>query len=188
MGMPELVRYWTADDVRALPDDGQRYECIDGVLLVTPAPRGLHQLAVGELFLLLSAYVRAEHAGELMMSPADIELEPDSLVQPDLYVHLVPRPQFAREGWASVRSLTLAIEVLSPSTARYDRGLKRRFYLRAPTDEYWIIDCEARVVERWRRGDERPEILTDELVWRPAGAGEALRVSLPEFFAALYGE
>ena len=61
----------------------------------------------------------------------------------------------------------LAVEVLSPSTARADRTVKRRLYQRAGVPEYWIVDLEARLVERWRPADERPEVLTDTLTWRP---------------------
>lgn len=106
---------------------------------------------------------------------------------PDGFVYRIPADGIVRRDWSIVRELVLAIEVLSPSTARYDRGLKRHFYLRSPTDEYWIVDIDSRVIERWRRGDERPEILTEALAWRPAGVDEALRVELGPYLTAARG-
>ena len=74
------------------------------------------------------------------------------------------------------------MEVLSPSTARADRTVKRRLFQRTGVPEYWIVDLDARVVERWRPGDDRPEVLTDSLHWQPAAAAEPLRIDLPAFF------
>ena len=71
-----LDHYWTPEEVRALPDDGTRHECIDGVLIVRPAPKGLHQRAIALLWDSLSPYVRRERVGELLSSPADVEIEP----------------------------------------------------------------------------------------------------------------
>lgn len=186
MAMPATVdRYWTAEDVRALPDDGNRYECIDGELLVTPAPRGLHQLALRDMYEALRNFVFAEHLGEFLWSPADIELEPDSLVQPDLFVARHKEPGRRFRNWSDIAGLRLAIEVLSPSTARYDRVVKRAFYLRAGVEEYWIVDLDARLVERWRPGDRSPEIVTERLAWQPAGASAALEVDVAAYFAKL---
>lgn len=81
----------------------------------------------------------------------------------------------------------LAVEVLSPSTARYDRALKRKLYQRVGVAEYWIVDLDARLVERWRPEDERPEIVTDRLIWVPAGAPEPLAVGLDEYFREVMG-
>lgn len=183
-----LDRYWTAAEVRALPDDGARHECIDGMLIVTPSPNGLHQRAIALLWDTLSPYVRRERCGELLPSPADIEITPGTLVQPDLFVYRIPAEGLVKRDWSIVKELVLAVELLSPSTARFDRGLKCQFYLRSPTDELWIVDIESRVVERWRAGDERPEILTDGLVWHPKGAAQPLSIALGELFASVHGE
>jgi Uma2 family endonuclease len=188
MAMAQLVeRYWTAEDVLALPEDGNRYECIDGVLLVTPAPRRLHQRACLQLFRALDAFVTTHSLGEMLFSPADVELEPGTLVQPDVFV--------AQDGagkalhlWSDIERLALAIEVLSPGTARRDRGLKREFYQRTGVGEYWIVDLDARLVERWTPGSERPEILRDLLRWSPRGEDPTLEIALPGFFEAILGE
>jgi len=186
MAMPATVeRYWTADAVRALPDDGKRYECIDGELLVTPSPRGLHQIAILALVRALDTYVTATAVGTLLIAPADVELESGTLVQPDLFVARLKAPVRRFRDWSEIDGVRLAIEVLSPSTARYDRRVKRQFYLRAGVEEYWIIDLDARLVERWVPGAERPEVIAERLVWRPAGVAAALEVDLDAFFSSL---
>lgn len=174
---------WTPDRVRAIPEDGNRYEVIDGELLVTPAPRLAHQRALRELFLLLHEYVLSNHIGELLWSPADISLDPESLVQPDLFV--VPRQAEPCRNWTDVSALLLAVEVLSPGTARADRTVKRRYYQRSGVGEYWIVDIDARLVERWRPSDDRPEVVTDELRWQPDADRRSLAVSLPQLFRAI---
>ena len=176
MGMPETACRWTAEMVRALPDDGNRYEVIDGELFVTPAPRALHQRAVLELAVRLRAYVDAHRLGEALVSPADIEVREDRLVQPDVFVApLLPDGKRIRE-WSQVKGLLLAVEVRSPSTPCADRQVKRRLYQEEPGGEYWIVDLDPRVIERWRRGDQRPEVLGERLVWQPAGPAVPLEI------------
>ena len=175
MAMPAHVldMDWTVERALALPDDGNRYEVLDGELFVTPSPSYRHQAALGELHPRLREYVRAHGLGWTMFSPADIVFSPRRLVQPDMFV--VP----ARAGgqpasWSEVKSLVLAIEVLSPSTARADRYRKRAIYMSEDVGEYWIVDTGQRLIERWRRGDTEPEIITETLVWTP-------RAELPPF-------
>jgi Uma2 family endonuclease len=81
----------------------------------------------------------------------------------------------------------LVVEVLSPSTARYDRQVKRRWFQRAGIAEYWIVDPDARLVERWRPAESRPEVLAGVLDWHPQGAGEALLIDLPALFESVLG-
>lgn len=164
MVMPELAR-WTRLRVLALPEDGRKYELIDGELIVTPTPRVRHQEGVMEL--------------------GDLEIEPGQVNQPDLFV-FPPGPRFSR--WEDAPRPLLVVEVASPSTARYDRGLKRRFYQRAGVAEYWIVDLDARLVERWQPHDTRPEVLVDRLTWRPGPAGESLTIDLAAFFARVMDE
>jgi Uma2 family endonuclease len=184
MGMPQTAEHWTAERVRALPSDGNRYEVIAGELFVTPAPSFDHQDAVQRLFSPIQQYLERTRAGYAALSPADIELDPDTLVQPDLFV--VPLVGGRRpRRWSDITGLLLAVEVLSPSTARADRTVKRRLFQRAGVPEYWIVDVEARLVERWRPGDERPEIVTDTLAWQPDSAQAPLVIELPPLFAAI---
>ena len=184
MGMPQAAQRWTAEMVRALPDDGNRYEAIAGELFVTPAPSFDHQQAVLRLLLRLAPYVDARGLGYALMSPADIEFDEETLVQPDVLV--APRIEGRRpKNWAEIKRLSLAVEVLSPSTARADRTVKRRLFQRVNVPEYWIVDVEARLVERWRPGDERPDVVTETLAWRPDPNAPALEIDLPRLFAEI---
>jgi Uma2 family endonuclease len=181
MGMPAQHTEWTADMARALPDDGNRYEVLDGELFVTPAPAWDHQRAVAALMFRLDPYVRATSIGWLLSSPADIEFSRHRLVQPDVFV--VPWSETRPREWRDVTSLLLAIEILSSSTARADRHRKRLLYQTQRVPEYWIVDLDARVIERWRPDDERPEIIAETLTWQPRPGLAALSISLEAFFA-----
>jgi Uma2 family endonuclease len=182
MGMPHATERWTADMVRALPDDRNRYEVIDGQLLVTPAPSAAHQRILGALFLRLSKYLEGETWGEVLFSPADISFHEDMLVQPDLFVVPTGLNEPRWRNWSDIRELLLAVEVLSPSTARADRQIKRRLYQQERVGEYWIIDVEASIVERWRPEDDRPEIVTGTLTWQPEPSRAPFELDLPAFF------
>ena len=190
MGMPAAVRRrWTLAEVRALTDANPsytpRYELVDGELLVTPAPGALHQAAALELAVALRAYLRETGIGEVFMSPFDVELRPDTLVQPDAFV--VPPAEAKRIRTESpARTLLLAAEIISPGSARGDRGSKRPLYQRH-VPEYWIVDVDAELFERWLSGDERPEILRGTIDWHPAGAAVPLALNLPAYFARVHG-
>lgn len=181
MGMPQAAPEWTAAMVRDLPDDGRRYETVDGELLVTPGPSWLHQDAVGALYRRLASYLGEHRVGHVLMAPADVELDPCTLVQPDLFV--VPLVEGRKPAhWTEAGRLLLVVEILSPTSARADRTIKRRRYQGQPVPEYWIVDLDARLVERWRPADERPEIITRSLEWQPAAESAALSVDLDAFF------
>jgi Uma2 family endonuclease len=185
MGMPELARKWTREMVLALPDDGNRYELFDGELLVTPSPAGLHQVAIAALIRRLLPFVTGQSLGWLMTAPADLHLGGGQLSQPDLFV--VPDIPPDRE-WSHFPNPILVVEVLSPSTASFDRFVKRRRFQKTGIPEYWIVDLDARAVERWRPHDERAELLNERLIWHPAGAGDALDLDLPAFFREVWGK
>jgi Uma2 family endonuclease len=183
MGMPDTTR-WTRDQVLNLPSDGNRYELVDGELIVSPSPAFRHQLVLGVLYDALSPYVRASGRGRVLWSPADLELEPGQLNQPDIFV----LPSIAFERWEDAPLPLLVVEALSPSTARYDRGLKRRLYQRAGVPEYWIVDVDARVVERWRPDDARPEVIDSEVVWAPRDGVAPLVIEVAALFRDLSDE
>ncbi|MEO7685209.1 MAG: Uma2 family endonuclease [Gemmatimonadaceae bacterium] len=122
-----------------------------------------------------------ESVGHLKISPQGVELDDRTLVEPDLFVAPLVEGKKPRV-WEDVRQLLLVIEVLFPSTARLDRRVKRDRYQREGVPEYWIVDVDARLIERWRRGEERPEIASEMLEWHPAGATDPLCISLPELF------
>jgi Uma2 family endonuclease len=185
--MPHAADRWTAERVRTLPDDGRRYELVSGELVVTPAPGYLHQAAVMALNDRLRPWLHASGLGEVMVSPADLDLGEDEVLQPDLFAFRSAGSGRPR-SWADITSLLLAVEVLSPATARCDRTLKRLRYQRARVAEYWIVDLDARIIERWRPEDERPEVLTERLTWRVEPEGVELEIELTSLFAAIYGK
>ncbi len=174
--------YCTADMVRELPDDGRRYEVVRGELLVSSSPRPRHQQVVGRVFHALTSDCDAIGTVEAMFRPADISRSDDTLVQPDVFV--VPRREAMTERGASIRTLLLAAEVLSPGTARHDRFAKRRPYQDQGTPLLGLIDADRRQVERWTPGDQRPAIVTDRLVWCPDGAPSAFELPLTTLLAA----
>ena len=182
MAMPAPTNRWTAEMARALPEDGSRYEVLDGELFVTPAPSWNHQRVVFLLASTLREYVRPQALGEVLLSPADIELSEERLVQPDVFV-IPPTPGRRPQSWREAKSLLLVAEVLSPSTARADRTNKRDIFQDERVPEYWIVDPDARVIERWRPHDKRPEILAHTIEWQPDPATPALAIDLPAFFA-----
>ena len=179
MGMAATV-YYSAKMVRALPDDGNRYETVHGELLVTPAPALWHQTIVGRLHFRLAQYLAEGKAGHLLQSPADISWNEDVLVQPDLFV--ADLAEARTMDWANVKTLLLVIEVLSPSTARYDRFTKRRLYqdVRVPT--YWIVDTSQQCVEVWTPEIDFPQVERERVVWVPDGAALPLEIELVELF------
>lgn len=186
MVMPATTR-WTADMVRALPDDGKRYEVIDGELFVTPAPTLQHQRAAFALGVLLRSYVATHALGDVLLAPADVLTTEHVTVQPDVFVAPLIEGRKPR-SWKEVGTPLLAAEILSPSTARADRHVKRRLYQRERVSEYWIVDVDARLVERWRTEDERPQILAEQLEWQPDPTLPPLVIDLASYFHEAAGE
>jgi Uma2 family endonuclease len=184
MHMPNLKRQWTVDDIQDLPDDGNRYEVIDGELFVTPAPSWRHQEAAGELYRLLGEYLRRERVGHVFIAPADVVFSPKRGVQPDVFA--VPLVNGRRpEHFDDVKRLLLAAEILSPSTARADRVAKRTMFRDQGVPEFWIVDLDSRTFERSTPTDARPEILVDQLTWHPEGASNPLVIDVPAYFTAV---
>lgn len=97
---------------------------------------------------------------------------------------LWPCPRRVATADPPIRELLLAVEVLSPSSSRHDRVRKRPLYQRHLPD-YWIVDLDARLIERWRPGDDRPELLTEALSWHPTGAVTPFTLDIPAYFASV---
>lgn len=180
MGMPAPQPITTIEQLLALPEDGLRHELLDGEHVVSPGPSPDHQRAVGEFWDLLRRSVRGRSDVEVFVAPADIRLSPRTLVQPDVFI-VRSDPERRLRDWADAPVPLLAVEILSPRTAARDRGAKRRLYLEAGVEEYWIVDLDARIIERWRRGDDRPEIV-DEVLESTLSIGVSWSVDLPEVF------
>jgi Uma2 family endonuclease len=193
MGMPVLRRHWTTADVRALMDESRhwpRYELIDGELLVTPAPGVIHQVAVTEIWRLVNDYVERERFGVTLTSPADVELREGNITQPDVFV--VPAGMFPAGDvvptWPDVTGLLLAVEIISPSSIRVDRVTKRDHYLDVGVPEYWIVDLDARIIERWTPERSTPLVESSRFEWTPKGADSSLVVDVTDLFGRIWGK
>ena len=136
----------TYEDYVSLPDDGRRYEILDGELAVSPSPTSVHQLISQNLEFAMSAWVRTRNLGRVWHAPLDLILEPTVVVQPDIF--------FISSEHASIVSRRgvegapdLVIEILSDSTAARDRGVKMQIYARHGVGRYWIVDPDRRTLE-----------------------------------------
>lgn len=181
MPLPESDRRWTVDDVRALPDDGCRYEIIDGELLVTPAPEARHQRLQREFLRHLLPYLEQENIAEVLCAPFDVEVSIHTMVQPDIVVLPLRDGQYIDVTTEPARPI-LAVEIISPSSARMDRVKKQRLYAEIGIPEYWCVDPEARVIHRWITGDPRPEQIDCSLRWTPPGSTHALELDVEAVF------
>jgi Uma2 family endonuclease len=127
----------TCADLEVMPDDGHRYELVDGTLIVSPAPRPLHQRVVGKVYRLLDDAC-PDNTYEVFVAPLDVILADDTLLQPDVLV--------ARTADLTDKNLpaapVLAVEVHSDSTRGIDLLLKRERLQRARCPAYWVIDPE----------------------------------------------
>jgi Uma2 family endonuclease len=186
MAMPTQKTSWTADMLQNLPDDGNRYEVIDGELFVSPAPSLLHQQASAVLFRLLDPYGISVGL-QVLYAPAAVRSSATREVQPDVFAFL-RRPGRLPDRFLEMKELCLAVEILSPSTARVDRYRKRALYQSEGVPEYWIVDVDARMTERWRPSDAEPEVLLTGIRWQPVAAHEALEVDLVAYFRAVHGD
>ena len=145
----------TYHDYAALPADGRRYEIHDGELSVTPAPSPRHQMCVANLFLVLNNHVRSNGLGVVLFAPLDVILGGGtSIVQPDL-VYLANDRVTAISHRGIEGPPTLAVEVLSPSSAGVDRANKQRLYARHGVPFVWLVDPDARAVEAYRLEEDR---------------------------------
>ncbi len=146
-----------AEDIWDSPDDGNRYEVIDGELYVSPPPNRWHQRVLSRLHTIISPGVVRDNLGEMYFAPIGVVLgEPDG-VEPDMV--------FVRRERAAILSdrgiegtPDLVVEVLSPSTRSRDRGLKMRRYQAAGVPHYWLVDYEGPALEAYRLGEEGYEL------------------------------
>ena len=185
MGMPVHTRKFTADELDELPDDGNRYEVIAGELFVTPAPLVVHQRAQMQLVRQVDAFVRSCGL-ELLVAPTAVRASPLTELQPDLLVFSGSTDDIENGRQIRMASLSLAVEILSPSTLRLDRVRKRKAYLEAGVREYWIVDASARTVEVWTPAQSTARLVRTELEWRPRPDLSALTIDLHSVFRDIH--
>lgn len=138
---------WTYDDYKRLPDDGWRYEVIEGELRMNPAPRTKHQLISRNLAVAMTNFVREKRLGEVLYAPIDVRMgDLANPVQPDLLFIRQDRLNIIKEEWIE-GAPNLIVEILSPSNWLDDRRTKYQVYAKAGVGEYWIVDPDRRQIE-----------------------------------------
>ena len=179
MHMAPQSRRWTLDEVHALPEDGKKYELVDGELWVTPAPTDRHETILARLTRILDPYVEAHELGFVYHPRAVFRVGREIEVEPNL---MVRQPHSEPGGlWETAPRPILVVEVVSPSTRRRDFGQKREVYVENGIPEYWIVDGVARTITVIAPGRE-PTIVADRLTWAPTDAGGPLAFEVARVF------
>jgi Uma2 family endonuclease len=140
---------YTLLDLEAMPEDGQRYELIDGGLHVTPAPTPLHQVAAGRLRTLLVSVAPPEWEA---VEAVDVQCGKDTVLQPDV-VALRAAAVFGSDRVVDAADVALVVEIVSPSSARMDRVLKPQLYADAGIPTYLLVDLKEPIVTWFGRSD-----------------------------------
>src|SRR5213595_3398248 len=153
MAMAISVPLYTVDDLENFPDDGNRYELLDGILLVTPQAAAVHQVVANRIQFELTASLQKPGLAHVV-GPGAIVRTPRTQLQPDILVY--PARYSLETPWAKVGEHWLAVEVLSRSSRVYDREVKRDAYFALGVQQVWLVDRRAKTIEVWRsRGISR---------------------------------
>jgi Uma2 family endonuclease len=181
MAMAISIPRYTIADLGRLPNDGSRYEVLDGVLLVTPAPSHAHQIIVNCLQFQLMQAVMIPGKGQVV-GPGAITVPPRTQLQPDILVH--PDRYPVDSMWEDIDEHWLAVEVLSRSSRVYDREIKRDAYITLGVHEVWLVDRWSKEVEvSHARGSG--VIVRDVLQWRVRELAVNVEISLNDVFVGL---
>jgi Uma2 family endonuclease len=164
-----------ARDIWDTPDDGKRYEVIDGELYMTPPPNWGHQYGLGKLYLLVGNHVYGRGLGKVVQAPVGVVLDDENGIQPDMVYISKERLDIIQEKGV-YGAPDLVVEVLSPSTRARDRGIKMRRFAAAGVPHYWILDPRTRTLEARRLTAQGYELMG---IYSP---GDTFR---PELFPSL---
>jgi Uma2 family endonuclease len=156
------------DDYARIPDDGQRHEIVDGEHFVNPAPNLPHQRILGNLYYEFTTRFARVGLGDVLLASVDVQLSEHDIVQPDLVVVLAEHKSILIPSRV-LGTPDLLVEILSPSTATYDRSHKKSTYERMGVPEFWIVDPARRTVEQF--------VLVDG-TYQLQPAAEAIRLSI----------
>jgi len=179
MAMPLVAPRYTIADLDRFPDDGNRYELLGGVLLVTPQAGVPHQAVLGRLIQALWAYLGSTGPG-FIMAPGAIQAGNDTHLEPDL---LIISARFANvKSWRQIRDWWLAVEVSGPASRIYDRDFKTAAYLRAGVREVWRLDLRDRTLYLSRTGQPVEIPHRAQVVWHPVEMAEPLTLDIAAIF------
>ena len=178
MLMAETTGIWTLVELDRLPDDGNKYELVDGALFVTPAPSPAHEALAYSMRIILEPYVQAQRIGKVF-TPRAVVRARGSEVEPDIMVR--PNTPSLPSTWEQAPIPLLVVEIVSRTTRRRDHEQKRAFYLQSGVAEYWIVDGERRAI-RVVVPDGDDVVAEHELVWQPTGASAALTIDVAAYF------
>ena len=180
MGMAIIAPRYTVADLDEFPNDGNRYELLDGQLLVTPSPVNAHQIIANRLQVALSLAV-VSLPGAHVVGPGVLRVPPGLHLEPDILVY----PARFKPGtpWDKITGHWLAVEILSPSSRVYDREFKRGAYLALGVQEVWIVDIEAKFVDVCRDGFT--EIVHDRVRWPVPETDRVISIDLSMIFDGL---
>ena len=151
MAVRHPVIKFKADDIWDTPDDGKRYEVLDGALYVTPPPGWGHQYSGDTLFGHLWSHIRAHDLGRIVTAPVGVVLDDENGVEPDIVFVSKERLGIITEKGV-IGAPDLIVEVLSPGTQSRDRGVKMRRYAAAGVPHYWLLGYRRRRLEAYRLG------------------------------------
>jgi Uma2 family endonuclease len=181
MGMVIHLPSYTVADLDRFPDDGNRYELLNGMLLVTPAPSAAHQIITNRVQNKLTNAVGVPGYAHVV-GPGAISVPPKTQLQPDILVY--PARFAPTLDWKKVTEHWLAVEVLSRSSRMYDREFKRDAYFALGVREVWLVDRWELTVEICKaRG--RGKIVRDALRWRAPSVNVLVTFDLADVFAGL---
>ncbi len=170
----------TYADYMKTPDD-ERYELLNGELIMSPSPKEIHQYISGNLYFVLGAFVRERSLGRGYFSPFDVVLSDTNVVQPDLLFVSTERAAIITAD--NVQGAPdLVVEILSPATAERDRTIKLDLYAQHGVKEYWIVDPDDKTITVLMRGESRFEV--DGIY----GEGQSLRSPTLEGFSVALEE
>jgi Uma2 family endonuclease len=173
----------TYEEYRALPEDGNRYEVVEGELVMTAAPIVEHQRVSRNLQFILDSYIRASNWGELFSAPIEVFLGEEDFVQPDLVCVSRARQEIIKEKNIE-GAPDLIVEILSPTTTRTDRVVKAKVYARRQVPHYWIVDPVAHTLEafQWENGSYRLAAANAENETFQPGLFPTLTISLAKLW------
>jgi Uma2 family endonuclease len=181
MAMAITVPHYTVDDLDRFPNDGNRYELLDGVLLVTPAPNTAHQIIATRIQARLVAAVQWTGFAHVV-GPGVVVRGPNSQLQPDILVF--PATYRPDTDWRKITDHWLAVEVLSRSSKIYDREFKKDAYFALGVRQVWLADRWSKSIEVWRSPSSR-KVGRKMLAWQEPTGDASMALDLEEVFAGI---